>query len=167
MIVLKFDGLCEPINPRGIACYGFVIYSGGVNVYSENGFVGAGMFGDDVSNNVAEYIALIKGLKWLVENGLYDNEVVVQGDSQLVIYQLNHIYGVHAYRIIPLYEQAQKLIKNFKKIRFEWIPREKNSDADALSRRAYIEFVKKHYHDVKKYYGRVSSPRMKFSFDET
>jgi ribonuclease HI len=152
VLVLYFDGLCEPINPGGIACYGFVIYSDGVKVHEVGGFVGAGMFGDDVSNNVAEYTALIKGLEWLIENRMTDDEVIVYGDSRLVIYQLNNLYAVRAYRIIPLYERVQKLIPLFKKIVFRWIPREENIEADRLSRKAYDEFVRTHWNEIKKYY---------------
>lgn len=152
MLVLYFDGLCEPINPRGIACYGFVIYKNGIKVHEEGGFVGAGMFGDDVSNNVAEYTALIKGLEWLIENGMNNEEIIVYGDSQLVINQLNNLYTVRAYRIVPLYSRIKKLISLFKKITFKWIPREKNIEADKLSRKAYNEFVKAHWNEITKYY---------------
>ena len=154
MLVMNFDGLCEPINPKGIACYGFVIYKNGEKIHEEGGFVGAGMFGDDVSNNVAEYTALIKGLEWLIRNGMTDDEVIVYGDSRLIIYQLNNHYAVRAYRIIPLYERVQKLIPLFKKIIFKWIPREENVEADRLSRKAYNEFVRVHWNEIKKYYGR-------------
>ena len=27
MLRVFFDGLCEPRNPGGVACYGFVVYS--------------------------------------------------------------------------------------------------------------------------------------------
>jgi ribonuclease HI len=154
MLVMNFDGLCEPINPKGIACYGFVIYKNGEKIHEEGGFIGAGMFGDDVSNNVAEYMALIKGLEWLIRNGMTDDEVIVYGDSRLIIYQLNNLYAVRAYRIIPLYERVQKLIPLFKKIIFKWIPREENVEADRLSRKAYNEFVRVHWNEIKKYYGR-------------
>jgi len=154
MLVMNFDGLCEPINPKGIACHGFVIYKNGEKIHEEGGFIGAGMFGDDVSNNVAEYTALIKGLEWLIRNGMTDDEVIVYGDSRLIIYQLNNLYAVRAYRIIPLYERVQKLIPLFKKIIFKWIPREENVEADRLSRKAYNEFVRVHWNEIKKYYGR-------------
>jgi ribonuclease HI len=154
MLVMNFDGLCEPINPKGIACYGFVIYKNGEKIHEEGGFIGAGMFGDDVSNNVAEYMALIKGLEWLIRNGMTDDEVIVYGDSRLIIYQLNNLYAVRAYRIIPLYERVQKLIPLFKKIIFKWIPREENVEADRLSRKAYNEFVRVHWNEIRKYYGR-------------
>jgi hypothetical protein len=35
------------------------------------------------------------------------------------------------------------LIRQFKKIRFEWVPREENEEADELSRRAYYNYVSK------------------------
>jgi ribonuclease HI len=137
-VLVNVDGLCEPINPNGIACYGYVIYKDGEKV--EEGY--------DVvdhpnpSNNVAEYMAFIKALEKLIELGLTE-DVLVRSDSQLLIFQLKGIYTVKAPRIIPLYEKAMALIRQFKKIRFEWVPREENEEADELSRRAYYNYVSK------------------------
>jgi hypothetical protein len=62
----------------------------------------------------------------------------VRSDSQLLIYQLKGIYAVKAPRITPLYEKVTALIKQFKRIRFEWVPREENEEADELSRKGLL-----------------------------
>jgi len=32
VIVVYVDGLCEPVNPGGVACYGYVVYRDGERV---------------------------------------------------------------------------------------------------------------------------------------
>jgi ribonuclease HI len=155
LIFLYFDGLCEPINPGGIATYGYVIFKDSRKIFEESGVVGAGYRGDDVSNNVAEYTALIKGLEWLLFNYKSEDEVVIRGDSQLVIMQLKGKYKVRAFRLIPLYSKAMELLKqipNFSRV--EWIPRRENSLADELTRKALKEFVRKNYSEVSLAYGK-------------
>lgn len=135
MITVFFDGLSNPVNP-GIGAYGFVIH-----IDSEKVKEGYDALGVDVTNNQAEYTALIKALEWLVKEGLTHKKVVVKGDSQLVIRQINGRYGVKAPRILPLFETVVKLIQKFSNISFLWVPREENEEADSLSRKAYIEYV--------------------------
>jgi ribonuclease HI len=159
-VVVYFDGLCEPVNPGGIAAYGFVIYRGGERVHAGRGVVGAGYLGDDVTNNVAEYTALIKALEWLIENGFSGEELVVRGDSQLVIRQLRGEYAVKSPRIAPLYARVRGLLRRFRSVELEWVPRELNAEADALSRAAYEEFLREHPEALRAYRLRGrSSPR--------
>jgi ribonuclease HI len=137
-VVVHVDGLCEPVNPNGVACYGYVIYRDGEKLEEGCGVVEH----PSPSNNVAEYTACIKALERLIELGLTE-DVLVRSDSQLLIYQLKGIYAVKAPCITSLYEKATALIKQFKRIRFEWVPREENEEADELSRRAYYDYVSK------------------------
>ncbi|MGQ9759285.1 MAG: ribonuclease HI [Candidatus Methanomethylicaceae archaeon] len=149
MIILMFDGLCEPYNPGGIATYGFVVYQDGRKMHKEGGFVGAGMLGHDVSNNVAEYTALIRGMEYLLKIG-YRGPLKVKGDSLLVIRQMRGEYAVRARRLVNLYAMAKDLTKNFEDVVFEWVPREENAEADRLCRNAYKEFMlSKKNHEVK------------------
>ena len=149
MIVVYFDGACEPINPKGIATYGYVIYRDEQKITEGSGLA-CEPFSWNSSNNVAEYTALVKALEYLVENGLTDKQVVVRGDSQLVIRQMIGRYSVKSERIKPLYEKAVELTSKFKEIEFEWIPREYNEEADNLSHKAYVEFLDSHPDAVKK-----------------
>jgi ribonuclease HI len=137
--------LCQLYNSGGIACYAFVILAKKGHEqeqqYSEYGLA-AEPFSDNATNNVAEYTGIIKALEWLLEKNNYDNqEIIVRGDSQLVISQLNGKYKVKAVKIIPLYQKVKSLLSKSKDIKIEWIPRDNNKEADKLSNKAYQEIL--------------------------
>jgi ribonuclease HI len=136
MLEVNFDGLCQPYNPGGIACYAFVVQ----NKAQEYGLA-AEPFSDNASNNVAEYTAVIKGLEWLIRGNHNDENIIVRGDSKLVIFQIKGKYKVKAQRIIPLYNKLIALIPKFKYINFEWVSREENREADRLSYKAYEQIL--------------------------
>lgn len=131
-----FDGLCQPVNPGGIACYAFLIKSDGKTVHKERGLA-AEPFSKEATNNVAEYTALVKALEWLLSNKKECERVSVRGDSRLVISQMRGEFKVKAKSILPLFQKAALLKKEFADISFQWIPREENHEADKLSEEAY------------------------------
>ena len=98
------------------------------NIYS---FIG------EATNNVAEYSALIEGLKECLR--LKACNIKINSDSQLLCHQLNLIYKIKAPHILKLYLEARSLMKNFKKVIVEHIPREKNTGADKLANKAIKE----------------------------
>jgi ribonuclease HI len=83
-------------------------------------------FGDAVTNNEAEYRALIEGLSDIVrtlqKNGKDPHAycVKVLGDSQLVIKQLNGQYKVKHPGMLVLNEQAKALASQFARVTFNW-----------------------------------------------
>ena len=133
---VNFDGLCQPINPGGIACYAFIIKKNGTTIHSGYGVAGE-PFSKDSTNNVAEYTALAKALEWLVANNLVSEKVEIKSDSKLVVNQLAGIYKVKGKRIIPLYKQVLLLKTKFSDIEIRWIPRGENKEADRLTNIAY------------------------------
>ena len=135
MLKIFVDGLCEPVNPGGIACFGYVIYEGDSKLTENCGVVDTSY----PTNNVAEYTAAIEALLW-VQSQKRDDPITIFSDSQLLVYQMNGFYSVSAPRIIPLYKKLSALLKN-RKVKFRWIPREKNQEADNLSRRAYDKYL--------------------------
>ena len=151
--ILYFDGLCEPVNPGGVATYGFVVYVGKAKVKEGCGLVGAGMLGDDVSNNVAEYTALIRGMEYALSNCPTEH-LLVRGDSLLVVNQMLGKYAVKAQRMLPLNKQAVDLKNRLPSVEFEWVPRERNEEADALSRVAFSQFLEEHRSSFERYYHR-------------
>lgn len=140
MITVNTDGLCEPINPGGIAAYGWVAYRDGEKIGEGYKVVAEG---PEATNNVAEYSGIIAALKWLLENNLQDEEIDLKSDSQLCIFQLNGFYQVKSPRILPLYQEATELLGKFPNIKLQWVPREENEEADALSRKAKEEYKSK------------------------
>ncbi|MEM3647495.1 MAG: ribonuclease HI [Thermofilum sp.] len=138
-VVVYYDGACEPRNPKGVATYGFVIYKDGVKIGEGKGLA-AEPWSEGASNNVAEYTAMIQAFRWLIEHGYEGAEVLVKGDSQLSIRQMRGEYEVRAPRIVPLYEEALRLAKSFRRVSFQWIPREQNEEADMMSELALKEY---------------------------
>jgi ribonuclease HI len=85
----------------------------------------------ETTNNVAEYTAAIRGLERAAELGAL--EVTLRSDSQLLVNQLTGRYRVRTAHLVPLYERARALARRFRRIRFEHVPRERNSEADRLA----------------------------------
>jgi len=95
----------------------------------------------ETTNNVAEYEAVIRGLKALhgefPDRHFMTHDVVVRMDSKLVVEQMKGAYKVKHPNLIPRYLELRNFItRNFNKVSFEHIPREKNKDADELANQA-------------------------------
>jgi ribonuclease HI len=112
-----------------------------VKQFGGKGVVGAGK---GVSNNLSEYTALCRALRELIALGWNREEVIVRSDSQLLIMQMSGLWRVKGGLYLPAYLEARELVKAFKSVRFEWVPRERNEEADALSRLAYEEYCREH-----------------------
>ena len=136
-IEVWFDGACEPVNPGGHGTYGYVVKKNGKTIKEQSGYIGKG---EGITNNVAEYTALIESLKFVKEHSP-SSKVVVHGDSQLAIKQMNGEYAVRSPNIRPLWQRAKNLCTGVD-AEFVWVPREQNEEADALSMKAYEEKVK-------------------------
>ena len=82
------------------------------------------------THNVAEYQALIEGLKLAREHGI--QRIRVYMDSELVVEQVNGVSAVRQPRLRELHSVASGLVALFKSIRISWVPREMNAEADRL-----------------------------------
>lgn len=81
------------------------------------------------SNNVAEYEALLLGLISALKLGV--KKLRVQGDSKLIVEQVNREFALKEAALVEYGTAAQKLIKSFSSIQFEHVPRAQNKHADA------------------------------------
>ncbi len=86
------------------------------------------------TNNIAEYQALIAGLKMAVD--FRPNHLVCHLDSELVVRQLSGEYRVKMATFEPLIEEINRLKADLPSVQFVSIPRIKNARADALVNRA-------------------------------
>jgi ribonuclease HI len=113
--------------------------SAGAVIISPDGHIVAkvGKFLGESTNNVAEYMGLILGLKRAKAMGIKELEVLA--DSELLVKQLSGEYAVKAEHLRPLHDEAQGLIKGFQWLQVRHIPREDNAQADAMSNRAIDE----------------------------
>jgi ribonuclease HI len=96
-----------------------------------------GQYGEylgQATNNVAEYQALILGLKMARNLGV--KRIQVFADSELLVRQLKGQYRVKAAHLLPLYETAKAALKEFETFDISHVPREMNSLADRLANTA-------------------------------
>jgi ribonuclease HI len=120
---LYTDGACSG-NP-GPAGIGVVIRQDGIVLKTVSEPIG------EATNNIAEYRAIIRGLRELKSLGA--EEIRVRTDSQLVFFQLKGDYKVKHANMVPLHAEALELLKSFKKVEFKAVPREDNKEADQLA----------------------------------
>ena len=108
----------------------------GVHVASDGGETVASLYGylGRATNNVAEYQALLHGLRYALERGARD--VRVFSDSELLVRQLAGRYRVKNEGLLPLFREAQSLLARFESARVSHVPREQNREADALANKA-------------------------------
>ena len=126
---IYFDG-CSKGNP-GKAGAGAVLYKNNNELESKSLFVG-----EKETNNVAEYKGLITGLALAIKNNV--KEVIVKGDSLLIIQQMTGKYKVKSENLMALYLQAKDLDHWFTKIDYKHVYRTSNKRADSLANMAIL-----------------------------
>jgi len=84
------------------------------------------------TNNRAEYFALISGLEEALILGA--ERVDLRMDSELIVRQLTGKY--RSKELKALHKQTHQLLLKFKSYSIQHIPRERNKEADALTRHA-------------------------------
>lgn len=92
--------------------------------------------GDHLTNNEAEYGAVIfalKKFKSLFGKKIADSsEIEIKSDSEFLVKQLNGEYKILDSKIQSLFLELWNLRLDFKKVKFIYINREKNQEADKL-----------------------------------
>lgn len=137
-VVAYFDGLTEAgyaggrRNPGGFACGGWIVEPHAATGAAIEGqrFYRAG---EGATNHVAEYEAALDALCAIYRTG-YRGPVLLRGDSYLVVDQVMGRIGCYAPLLHPLHDKMVIAIEIFQSVVLEWIPREHNSHANALSR---------------------------------
>ena len=123
--LIRFDGGSRG-NPGKAGC-GYVIYKPDGSLHLR----GACFVGLHETNNVAEYSGLLRALEALS----MDDTITclqIEGDSLLVINQLNGKWKVKADNLLPLYNSVSALLKKYD-FTVQHIPRKENAEADSLA----------------------------------
>jgi ribonuclease HI len=127
LLTLQFDGGSRG-NP-GPAGIGVVIMAAdGTPIVTLGRFIGP------ATNNVAEYTALIVALEEAAKLGAAN--ILIRGDSELIIKQMKGEYRVKNPDLRKLHERASALMVKFKTARFEHNLRDHNELADKLANMA-------------------------------
>jgi len=93
------------------------------------------------TNNRAEYLALIDGLRKVAE--WKPDRLEVYMDSELVVHQVAGRYRVRNAGLEPLHRQVKELLGTFPEVAVRHVPRERNRGADALANKAIDEATKR------------------------
>ena len=139
-VEIYIDGCClgnrfKNCNRTGSAAivvfndYGHLVYENGV-VIEDN---------QCLTNNICEYLGLMLAFDFIEENGLFNEDITIFSDSQLMVYQVNGIYSCDSKNLLPFYNEAVKFLEGRENIKLEWIPREQNTLADELSKEIVCE----------------------------
>ena len=116
-------------NP-GPAGYGAVVKDAATGAVLAERSAGLGT----ATNNVAEYSGLIAGLQAALDLGA--DSVDVRLDSKLVVEQMSGRWRIKHPQLQPLASQAAALARRLGSVRYEWIPRARNTHADRLANEA-------------------------------
>ncbi|GAX15225.1 hypothetical protein FisN_12Lh072 [Fistulifera solaris] len=126
--LLQFDGGARG-NPAGKSGCGMVLFDDqGHEVWCGWKFL------PPMSNNMAEYHSILLGL--LCAKSLGIQRIQAQGDSELVVKQLNGVYQVRDPKLKELWGPTRDVMQEFQDISVTHIAREYNKRADWLANHA-------------------------------
>jgi ribonuclease HI len=123
-VKLFSDGACRG-NP-GMGGAGAVITDEADNIlWEEKEYLG------HCTNNIAEYKALILGLKGALAQGF--NQLDVYLDSELLANQINGSYKVKNENLKILMQEVRSLLSSFKSVQVKHVLRCQNTQADKMA----------------------------------
>ena len=108
-ISVYVDGAGEPNSG-----YGYYVKETGESFYEKK---------PGITNNQAEYMAIIAALKKFVET---NDEVTIFSDSKNTVSQLNHDYAINNEQLKELAREAWPIIAKYSKLKITWVPRKEN-----------------------------------------
>ena len=128
---MNIDGASRG-NP-GLSAIGIIIKQNEKILIEHSEFLGIR------TNNQAEYEALKRALEICNE---LDKEIIVFSDSELLVNQRNTKYKIRNQNLKMISRDISNLEKNFEKVLYRRIPREKNYRADKLANKALDDYIK-------------------------
>lgn len=126
---LNFDGGCNP-NP-GLGISAAIVY------IKNKKYITSKIIEQPTNSNVAEYTALIIGLKIALDLGV--TEISVYGDSMLVINQVQGRSRTTNFELLDLRNQVLELLAYFNRWNFNWVERTNNKEVDSIVRKLFAE----------------------------
>ena len=77
----------------------------------------------EITNNQAEYMAIISALKKFVDT---DNDITIYSDSKNTVNQLNHEFAINNEKLRDLARESWLIIGKFSNLSIVWISRKEN-----------------------------------------
>ena len=94
--------------------FGFFVKETGESFYEKK---------SEITNNQAEYLAIISALKKFVDN---DDEITIFSDSKNTVNQLNHEFAINNEKLRDLARESWLIIAKFSNLSIVWISRKEN-----------------------------------------
>ena len=95
--------------------------------------------GDGITNNWAEYEAVVLALTDAVTQGFEKKEVEIRMDSKLAVEQICGNWKIKEPTLKPQVAKVHALLTKFPAFKFVHVPREENAEADRLVNEAIDE----------------------------
>jgi ribonuclease HI len=126
-IEVYFDGGANPNPGRAYGSFE-VVFDGQLELGLSRFMAKRIQLGDGIGNNQAEYMTMIRALKWVSRFLMFPGhaKVTVYSDSKLVVEQMSHRWKAHDPKIKALRAQASELCCKFLDVRFIWEGRSNN-----------------------------------------
>ena len=94
--------------------YGYFIKNTGESFYENKA---------DITNNQAEYLAIISALKKFQN---LNDEIIIFSDSKNTVNQLNHEFAINNEQLRIFAREAWALMAKFSNLKIQWVPRKEN-----------------------------------------
>lgn len=90
---------------------------------------------DYVDNHQAEYLALVRSLEWLLEEGQTEQLILCHSDSKMLVDAVNKHYTSND-KYKSLLEELLSLLQHFSNFHLKWISEKENRGAHELAKQA-------------------------------
>lgn len=149
LIDIKCDGACDNNSKLKLMGIGAAVFVD--STYRED-LSACKMVGTNGTNNIAEWEGLVLGFE-VAKKLLFSKEfeasrayisLRLYSDSEIIVKQFNGKYKIKKLHFIPFFSKCQQLRREvwgpFKSV--SWIPRDENTHADDLSKKAILDWWK-------------------------
>jgi ribonuclease HI len=125
LLIVHIDGSCKG-NP-GPSGIGIIMFRNNFLILNYGEFIGVH------TNLLSEYLALKRALQFAL---LIDNDIKIYTDSMTIVQQRKSKERIRKKELKILFREINNLEKKFKEISYKYIPREKNTAADLVAKKA-------------------------------
>ena len=118
-VILTFDGGAKPNPGKGYGSYNIRIDDNIEPIYGEL----ETPYGSNLTSNQAEYIAVTRGAKKVGELFRKECNLMIIGDSELVLKQISGEYRVKSEKLLPLYHELMEHLRSLNSYKVQHRPR--------------------------------------------